>query len=114
MLAGVDAACFYRAGTLTAANGARVIARAHQSASIPGAPLAAVAEHGAGRVVVTADSDLFGDDCIGELDHERLWLNLVEWAAKPAFADARRARPVGRHGRPGLGPPARTPSRSCA
>ena len=71
VLAGVDAACFYRAGALAAANGARVIARAHQSASIPGAPLAAVAEHGAGRVVVTADSDLFGDDCIGELDHER-------------------------------------------
>ena len=41
------------------------------TASIPGAPLAAVAQHGAGRVVVLADSDLFGDDCIGELDHER-------------------------------------------
>ena len=93
VLAGVDAACFYRAGTLTAANGARVIARAHQSASIPGAPLAAVAEHGSGRVVVTADSDLFGDDCIGELDHERLWLNLLEWAAKPAFAAAAEPAP---------------------
>ena len=43
-LAGVEAACFYRAGALSAANGARVIARAHQSASIPGAPLAAVAD----------------------------------------------------------------------
>ena len=54
----------------------------------PGAPLAAAAMHGAGRVVVTADSDLFGDDCIGELDHEQLWLNLVHWVARPAFADA--------------------------
>ena len=43
-------------------------------------------EHGAGRVVVLADSDLFGDDCIGELDNEPLWLNLVYWAAQPAFA----------------------------
>src|SRR5206468_7477539 len=32
------------------------------------------------------DSDLFGDDCIGELDNESLWLNLVYWAAQPAFA----------------------------
>ncbi len=87
-LAGVAGACFYRAGALHADNGARVIARAHRSASIPGAPLAAVAEHGAGRVAVTADSDLFGDDCIGEFDHEQLWLNLVHWVAQPAFADA--------------------------
>jgi hypothetical protein len=92
VLAGVETAGFYRAGALSAANGARVFARAHQSASIPAAPLAAVAEHGAGRVVVTADSDLFGDDCIGELDHEQLWLNLVHWVARPAFADAA-ARP---------------------
>ena len=36
--------------------------------------------------MVLADSDLFGDDCIGELDNEPLWLNLVYWAAQPAFA----------------------------
>ena len=79
-------ACFYRAGTLALHNGGRVIARTSPSASPPRAPLAAVTEHGAGRVVVLADSDLFGDDCIGELDHESLWLNLVYWAAQPAFA----------------------------
>ncbi len=88
VLAGVEEACFYRAGALGAANGARVFARSHQSASIPGAPLAAAALHGTGRVVVTADSDLFGDDCIDQLDHEQLWLNLVHWVARPAFADA--------------------------
>ena len=60
-----------------------MIARTSPTASPPGAPLAAVTEHGAGRVVVLADSDLFGDDCIGELDHEALWLNLVYWAARP-------------------------------
>ena len=70
-LAGVDAACFYRAGVLRAENGARVIARSQPTASVPNAPLAAIVDHGAGRVVVTADSDLFGDDCIADLDHRR-------------------------------------------
>ncbi len=88
LLARVETVCFYRTGTLETRNGARAIARTHASASIPGAPLAAVTEHGAGRVAVLADSDLFGDDCIGELDHEALWLNLVYWAAGHAFAAA--------------------------
>ena len=36
--------------------------------------------------MVLADSDLFGDDCIGELDHRALWCNLVGWAAASALA----------------------------
>jgi len=92
-LAGVEAACFYRAGTLAVSNGARVIVRTFPSAAPPGAPLAAIAEHGAGRVVVLADSDLFGDDCIGALDHEALWVNLAYWAAGGAFAGAEPAAP---------------------
>jgi hypothetical protein len=86
LLAGVDQACFYRSGTLALHNGGRVIARSSATASPPKAPLAAIVQHGDGRVVVLADSDLFGDDCIGELDNESLWLNLVYWAAQPAFA----------------------------
>ena len=86
LLARVSQACFYRAGTLALHNGGRVIARSSPTASPPQAPLAAITRHGAGRVVVLADSDLFGDDCIGELDNEALWLNLVYWAAQPAFA----------------------------
>jgi hypothetical protein len=87
VLARVGGACFYRAGTVRAEEAdARVIARTSLTASTPGAPLAAVAEHGAGRVAVLADSDLFGDDCLGELGHEALWLNLVHWVAAPAFA----------------------------
>ena len=82
MLAGVGAACLYRATTISTSNGARVLARAHPSASAPGAPLIVSAEPGAGRVVVLADSDLFGDDCIGELDHRALWLNIAYWAAR--------------------------------
>jgi hypothetical protein len=80
LLARVRAACLYRATTITPSNGAKVLARAHPTASAPGAPVIVAAEHGAGRVVVLADSDLFGDDCIDELDHRALWLNLLYWA----------------------------------
>src|SRR4051812_6124237 len=85
LLARVHEACFYRAGTLSLQDGARVIARTHSTASPPNAPLAAVAQHGTGRVAVLADSDLFGDDCIGELDNSELWQNLVHWVGQPAF-----------------------------
>jgi hypothetical protein len=92
LLARVASACFYRATTL---EGGHTVARTSPAASTPGAPLLAVAEHGAGRVVVAADSDLFGDDCIGDHDHEALWLNLVHWAAEPSLArPARRATSV--------------------
>ncbi len=87
LLARVDSVCLYRATTISASDGARVLARTHASASVPGAPLIATAAHGAGRVVVLADSDLFGDDCIDEFDHRALWLNIVYWVARtPARA----------------------------
>jgi hypothetical protein len=86
LLARVSAACFYRATTLECSDRATVVASTSATASVPGAALAAVASHGHGRVAVLADSDLFGDDCLGELDHEALWLNLVYWTAGPAFA----------------------------
>ncbi len=86
LLARVEQAVFYRATTLHLTNGARVLARTSKSASEPQAPLLAVSEHGKGRVVVLGDSDLFGDDCIDDLDHADLWLNLVHWAAAGAFA----------------------------
>src|SRR3954451_15737084 len=53
--------------------------------SPPDASLAAVLQHGTGRIAVLADSDLFGDDCIGELDNSELWMNLVYWVGQPAF-----------------------------
>jgi hypothetical protein len=83
VLAQVHSVCLYRAGTLSASNGARILARTHVSSSAPGAGLIATTEHGAGRVVVLADSDLFGDDCLGQLDHRALWLNLCYWASRP-------------------------------
>jgi hypothetical protein len=87
VLARVRSACFYRATTIETSNGARVIARTHSSASVPQAPLLVSSEHGDGRVVVLADSDLFGDDCISALDHEALWLNIATWAARRPTAD---------------------------
>ncbi len=85
LLARVHQTCFYRAGTLSLHDGGCIIARTSETASPPRAPLAAVAQHGAGRIAVLADSDLFGDDCIGELDNSELWLNLVYWVGQPAF-----------------------------
>lgn len=85
LLARVGSACFYRAGRLELRNGGRALARSSATASTPAATLLATAEHGAGRVVVAADSDLFGDDCLGAHDHEMLWCNLVQWAAGGAF-----------------------------
>jgi hypothetical protein len=87
LLAGVSDACFYRSGTLeVTAPDAQVLARTARSASAPGAPLAVAVRHGAGRVVALADSDLFGDDCLGDLGHEALWANVVTWAAAAAYA----------------------------
>ena len=84
-LTAVSTACFYRAGVLdvSAAPGATVLARSSATAHPSGAPLAVALEAGAGRVVVFADSDLFGDDSIHELDHAALWANAVTWAAGP-------------------------------
>ena len=81
LLAGVGTACFYRATTISSSNGLNVLARAQPTASRPRAPLLVAGRHGAGRFVVAADSDLFGDDCLEQLDHRALWLNLCDWAA---------------------------------
>jgi hypothetical protein len=93
LLARVASACFYRAGRLELRNGSVALARASATASTPGAALLAATEHGAGRVVVAADSDLFGDDCLAQHDHEALWCNLVHWAAGGAFRRAAAAHP---------------------
>ena len=82
---GITQACFLRAGVLGVQGEARVVLRAHASASTPTAPLIAATLYGAGRVVVLADSDLFGDDDFGHFDHQALWLNMMYWVAQPVF-----------------------------
>ncbi|MDA0637800.1 DUF6421 family protein [Nonomuraea sp. MCN248] len=88
LLAGVRAACFYRSGVLAAEN-ATVLFATSPEATPAGAPLAVALPYGRGRVVVFADSDLFGDDSIDDYDHARLWGNVITWAARvPADAPA--------------------------
>jgi hypothetical protein len=82
VLARVSDAVFYRATTIELTNGAAVLARTHDSASVPGAPLLVNTAVGEGRVVVLGDSDLFGDDCIGAHSHGELWENLCFWATR--------------------------------
>ncbi|HKO29336.1 MAG TPA: DUF6421 family protein, partial [Solirubrobacteraceae bacterium] len=82
LLVRVKAACLYRSTTISCSNGTAVLARTHATASSPNRPLIVAARHGQGRVVVLADSDLFGDDCIDDLDHRALWLNIVYWVAR--------------------------------
>ncbi len=85
--ASVDDACFYRTGTLHADPSderfvRETVARTSQSADPAGAALIMSSTVvGQGRVLVAADSDLFGDDSITDLDNQQLWLNLVTWAA---------------------------------
>ncbi|MEW9548930.1 DUF6421 family protein [Nonomuraea sp. NPDC050783] len=84
LLAGVRETCFYRSGVLTVEpdREATVLFTTSATADPAGAPLAVAVRHGRGRVVVLADSDLFGDDSIDDYDHRRLWGNLVTWAAR--------------------------------
>jgi len=88
LLARVERAAFYRAGALELRNGATPVLRTSASADPAGAPLMAATLAGDGRVAVFADSDLFGDDCLGDLDHRNLWLDTITWAAHTAFARA--------------------------
>ncbi len=92
LLAGVRRACFYRSGTLVPPPGATVLFETSATADPARRPLALAVRHGRGRVVVLADSDLFGDDSIGEFDHERLWGNLVTWVARDPAVTAHAAR----------------------
>ena len=83
VLAGVRRACLYRSGVVTTEPDvdATVLLTTSAHASTPLAPLVVALTAGHGRVVVVADSDLFGDDSVDELDHRRLWVNVVTWAA---------------------------------
>jgi hypothetical protein len=82
LLAGVQAACFYRSGVLRSASpDVQVLLRTSTTADPAGEPLAVTVRVGQGRVVVFADSDLFGDDSIADYQQAALWTNVVTWAA---------------------------------
>ncbi|GAA2851347.1 DUF6421 family protein [Streptosporangium fragile] len=102
LLAGARRACFYRSGVLTAPGHAAVLFRTSPTATPAGRPLAVAVRHGRGRVVVVADSDLFGDDSIGDYDHATLWGNLVTWVARVPAPGAAKGSPEARAAFQGL------------
>ncbi len=81
----------YRAGTLELANdfAGEVLLRTSESALPAQAPGAAAVRNGNGKVVVIADSDIFGDDSINDLDNSKLLLNVLGFLALGAKQDSR-------------------------
>lgn len=77
----VPAATFYQSGSL---RGGQAVLAASASAHPARAVLLAKTTHGAGRVVVAADSVLFGDRYFAA--HRQLWRNIFYWLSVPAFA----------------------------
>jgi len=84
VFAGIESACFYRAGHLEAPDGSYVFARTYDTAAPAQVPLVVGVDADGGRVLVVADSDFVGDDSIDDLEHRRLWQQLVLWVAAGA------------------------------
>ena len=77
----VGQVCLYRAGALKVEPTvtAEVFLRSSEHALPASAALGVAVKHELGRVVILADSDLFGDDSIGDYGNEQLWLNIAGW-----------------------------------
>ena len=77
----VNEVCLYRAGVLDVASDTQhqVFLRSGETAMPANAPLGVAVNHGAGRVIVVADSDWLGDDSIQDADNKQLWLNVAGW-----------------------------------
>lgn len=87
LLSGATSSVFYRSGSLSLTDStAEAVLVASDTATLPSAVVMASSTHEKGRVVVFADSDLFGDDCLDDFNHRQLWLNTIYYAALPAFA----------------------------
>ena len=87
----------YRSGTLELAPdfSGEVFLRTSESALPAHAAVAAAARFGAGQLVVFADSDIFGDDSINDLDNSKLLLNVLGFlalGAKPGTRDVASAK----------------------
>ncbi len=79
----VHEVALYRTGTLELANdfAGEVFLRTSETALPAQASVAAAVRDGDGQVVVIADSDVFGDDSINDLDNARLLLNVLGFLA---------------------------------
>ena len=87
----------YRTGTLELAPdfAGEVFLRTSESALPALAPVAAAVRNSNGKVVVIADSDIFGDDSISDLDNSKLLLNILGFLAlgsKQGIRDVAAAR----------------------
>jgi hypothetical protein len=91
---GVEQACFYRAGWCTAGAGAAIAWQTSAQAYPPHIGLIATASFGSGRIAVVNDSVLFGDERLGDFQHEQLWLNLIYWLAAPGVTLRSAHQPV--------------------
>lgn len=81
LLAHCRGVCFYRSGTVGSSNHLASV-RTPAKSFPPEAALADVSEHGAGRVALVADSDIFGDEYWDEFDNSVFAVNLI-WAVMP-------------------------------
>jgi len=93
----LESVCFYRSGVLEVSTGAdsEVILKSSENATPANAPVGVAVKHQAGRVVVLADSDLFGDDSIEDLDNRQFLLNIAGWLANSRIvANASNAKPA--------------------
>ena len=93
----LESVCFYRSGVLEVSAGAdsEVILKSSENATPANAPVGVAVKHQAGRVVVLADSDLFGDDSIEDLDNRQFLLNIAGWLANSRIvANASNAKPA--------------------
>ena len=84
----VSSTSLYRAGVLEVSAEAKheIFMRSSEHAMPASAPLGVAVKHGDGRVVVLADSDIFGDDSINDCDNKQLWLNIAGWLANARSA----------------------------
>ncbi len=96
LVTGVQQACFYRSGVLrVTSEEATLLAITSVDADPAEQPLAVAVRSDQGRVAVFADSDLFGDDSIGDYQHAKLWTNVVTWAtSRPATSRPATSRPT--------------------
>lgn len=93
----VQEVVLYRCGTLELTNefAGEVFLRTSDSALPSQSPVAAAMRTGAGKVIVIADSDIFGDDSIDDLDNSKLLLNVLGFlglGSKPGNRDIAAAR----------------------
>ncbi len=84
----VESVALYRAGALKVDDSAtaEVFMRSSEHALPAQAALGVAVKHEAGRVVVLADSDVFGDDSIDDVDNQQLWLNIAGWLSNAKAA----------------------------